>query len=162
MYTEYLNTDFGIATIRATDKGICELSFRANEIDDDVQANDHTAQCKDQLKTYFRGQLTQFTVPVDFAMHPPFYQKVWHYLLGIPFGETKSYLDVAIALGDKNAVRAVGTANGKNPIAIIVPCHRVIGSNGSLTGYAYGLDMKQRLLMLENPIEKGIQQQLFA
>ena len=70
--------------------------------------------------------------------------------------------DIAIELGDRNAVRAVGTANGRNPIAIVVPCHRVIGSNGSLTGYAYGLDMKQRLLMIENPDVYGIQQQLFT
>ncbi|MCL4107171.1 UNVERIFIED_CONTAM: hypothetical protein GTU68_032986 [Idotea baltica] len=90
-----------------------------------------------------------------------FYQKVWNELLKIPYGETASYLDIAKKLGDPNSTRAVGMANGKNPIAIIVPCHRVIGSNGSLTGYAYGNEIKRQLLALENPKEYAINGTLF-
>ena len=162
MFISYLNTPFGLATIRASDIGITELSFSNEKEQEEDKPNEHIHSCKEELKAYFEGKLSLFETPIDMSSGPPFHQKVWKELLQIPFGETRSYLDIAIKLGDRNAVRAVGTANGKNPIAIVVPCHRVIGSNGSLTGYAYGLDMKQRLLMIENPDVYGIQQQLFT
>ncbi len=101
-----------------------------------------------QITAYFARQLTEFTVPLEF--HGTDFQKsVWAALLTIPFGETRSYGEIARQIGRPTAYRAVGAANGKNPISIIAPCHRVIGSNGSLTGFAGGLDAKELLLALE-------------
>ena len=101
-----------------------------------------------QLEEYFLGRLRSFDLPLA-PQGTPFQLRVWKALRRIPYGETRSYLDVAETLGDSKAVRAVGAANGRNPIAIIIPCHRVIGSNGSLTGYGGGIEIKARLLALE-------------
>lgn len=101
-----------------------------------------------QLTAYFKGQLKAFEVPVAPA-GTPFQQAVWRELQAIPYGETISYGELARRLGNPKAVRAVGLANGSNPISIIIPCHRVIGSNGSLVGYGGGLPTKQALLVLE-------------
>lgn len=106
---------------------------------------------KQQLEQYFAGQRQQFDLPLDFQ-GTDFQQQVWQALLTIPYGETRSYKDIAIQLGNEKAVRAVGAANGKNPISIIAPCHRVIGSGGALVGFAGGLDKKQILLSLEQQI----------
>ncbi|MEV0777328.1 methylated-DNA--[protein]-cysteine S-methyltransferase [Streptomyces sp. NPDC050433] len=101
-----------------------------------------------QLDEYFAGGRTEFDLPL--RLHgTPFQRSVWEQLLKIPYGETRSYGQLADALGKSGASRAVGLANGKNPVGIIVPCHRVIGSTGSLTGYGGGLDRKQRLLAFE-------------
>ena len=102
-----------------------------------------------QLGEYFAGKRKQFTVPLDFA-GTDFQKKVWAALLAIPFGETRSYGEIARQIGRPTAYRAVGAANGKNPIAIIAPCHRVIGSTGALTGFGGGLDVKEALLSLES------------
>ena len=101
-----------------------------------------------QLRAYFAGELREFRVPLDPA-GTEFQKRVWSELLKIPYGETRSYGQIAAAIGSPGSVRAVGAANGANPIAIIVPCHRVIGSSGSLVGYGGGLDLKKRLLGLE-------------
>lgn len=101
-----------------------------------------------QLGEYFAGQRTSFDLPLDFA-GTPFQKKVWEALLTIPFGETRSYLEIAEQIGNKKAVRAVGAANGANPIPIIAPCHRVIGASGELTGFGGGLRNKHLLLSLE-------------
>ncbi|MFT7682425.1 MAG: methylated-DNA-[protein]-cysteine S-methyltransferase [Moritella dasanensis] len=101
-----------------------------------------------QLQEYFNGQRHEFSIPLA-ANGTEFQNKVWQALTTIPYGETWSYKDLAIAVGNPKASQAVGGANSKNPISIIVPCHRVIGKNGNLTGYAGGLDIKQRLLNLE-------------
>lgn len=103
---------------------------------------------KQQLEEYFAGQRQQFDLPLDFQ-GTAFQQQVWQALLSIPYGETRSYKEIAVQLGNEKAVRAVGAANGKNPISIIAPCHRVIGSSGALVGFAGGLDKKQILLSLE-------------
>lgn len=102
-----------------------------------------------QLVAYFAGRLACFDVPLDFR-GTEFQKSVWRALLAIPFGGTRSYAAIARAIGRPSAVRAVGAANGRNPISIIVPCHRVIGSNGALTGFAGGLDAKDYLLQLES------------
>jgi methylated-DNA-[protein]-cysteine S-methyltransferase len=102
-----------------------------------------------QLNEYFAGKRKTFSVKLDFG-GTDFQKKVWHALLTIPFGETRSYGQIAKQVGNAKAVRAVGAANGRNPISIIAPCHRVIGSTGHLTGFAGGLDVKQRLLALES------------
>ncbi|MFJ4876612.1 methylated-DNA--[protein]-cysteine S-methyltransferase [Streptomyces sp. NPDC088745] len=105
----------------------------------------------EQLDAYFRGELTEFTVPLH--LHgTPFQRSVWEQLQRIPYGETRTYGQLAQHMGNTGASRAVGLANGKNPVGIIVPCHRVIGSTGSLTGYGGGLDRKQRLLAFEGGV----------
>ena len=101
-----------------------------------------------QLSEYFLGQRKVFDIPIDFE-GTDFQKKVWRALLTIPYGETRSYKQIAQQLGNEKAVRAVGATNGKNPISIIAPCHRVIGSGGALVGFAGGLDKKEILLRLE-------------
>lgn len=101
-----------------------------------------------QLNAYFSGELRIFSLPLDFS-GTDFQKAVWNALLTIPYGETRSYGEIAMQLGNPKAVRAVGATNGKNPISIIAPCHRVIGSNGKLTGFAGGLEAKSFLLRLE-------------
>lgn len=102
----------------------------------------------EQLGAYFAGELKQFDLRLEFN-GTPFQQKVWEALRTIPYGETRSYGEIALQIGNPTASRAVGLANGHNPIAVIVPCHRVIGANGSLTGFGGGLDRKRTLLSLE-------------
>lgn len=102
----------------------------------------------EQLQAYFAGALTEFDLDLDLG-GTPFQRRVWEALLTIPYGETRTYGQIAVQVGSPTAFRAVGLANGHNPIGIIVPCHRVIGANGSLTGYGGGLDRKKSLLALE-------------
>ncbi|RFU49204.1 methylated-DNA--[protein]-cysteine S-methyltransferase [Paraburkholderia sp. DHOC27] len=102
-----------------------------------------------QLGEYFAGKRSEFDIPLDFR-GTTFQKKVWHALLQIPYGETRTYGEIAVSIGSPKAVRAVGAANGRNPISIVAPCHRVIGSSGELTGFAGGLDRKERLLILED------------
>lgn len=105
-------------------------------------------QAAAELREYFAGQRRQFTVPLD-PKGTPFQQKVWKALQEIPYGETRSYKEIAIAAGNEKACRAVGMANNRNPLPIFIPCHRVVGSDGKLVGYAGGLDVKTFLLELE-------------
>ncbi|MGY2681508.1 methylated-DNA--[protein]-cysteine S-methyltransferase [Pseudomonas tolaasii] len=116
------------------------------------EANDSPVllETERQLKEYFAGTRNHFEVELDFA-GTDFQKQVWHALLTIPFGETRSYSQIAHQIGNPKAVRAVGAANGRNPISIIAPCHRVIGASGGLTGFAGGLEAKQYLLALEGP-----------
>ena len=109
---------------------------------------EHSAAAADQLQAYFAGRLRNFSVPLDLR-GTPFQRQVWEQLGYIPYGETRSYRQIAQALGRPNAARPAGQAIGSNPVAIIVPCHRVIGANGRLTGYGGGLHRKQALLKLE-------------
>ena len=156
--------------IGATDNGICLLEF-ADRISIEAEFKDlqkrlyaniiagenhHIIQAKKELAEYFSGERQDFEV----ALHTPttpFRQSVWMELLKIPFGKTCSYMVLAKALKNPGAVRAVGTANGQNRVAIIIPCHRVIGANGSLTGYAGGLERKRWLLELEGSISPRLQ-----
>lgn len=103
-----------------------------------------------ELDEYFAGERREFTVPTA-AVGTVFQHKVWARLVEIPYGATRSYLDLALALGDARLVRAVGAANGRNPLSIVVPCHRVVGSDGTLTGYAGGFSRKEQLLSIEDP-----------
>jgi len=113
-------------------------------------ADEPFASTLGQLDAYFSGSLTTFDLPLA-PRGDAFHQRVWALLREIPYGETRSYGQLAVALGDRNLAQAVGTANGRNPIAIVVPCHRVIGADGSLVGYAGGLARKRYLLALEEP-----------
>lgn len=117
-------------------------------------------ETRDQLRAYFDGRRQAFAVPLAPA-GTPFQKRAWNALLAIPFGQTRSYGEQARAIGQPSATRAVGAANGRNPIAIIIPCHRVVGADGSLTGYSGGLDVKRFLLALETPRETAVQD-LFA
>ena len=120
------------------------LPLHADLIESEVK----TASCRRELEEYFAGARTRFTVSLD--LRGTFFQKqCWQALLDIPYGETRSYADIARAIGRPRAFRAVGMANHDNPVAIIVPCHRVVGSNGDLTGYGGGLEVKRHLLDLE-------------
>lgn len=103
-----------------------------------------------QLREYFAGTRRSFDLPLRFV-GTPFQQRIWRELLLIPYGETRSYADVARTIGRPTAGRAVGAANGRNPLSIIAPCHRVVGANGALTGFAGGVEIKRRLLALESP-----------
>ena len=156
-----IQTPLGEMLAIKSEKGLCMLEFfdgkstekQLKEIenlgeilekDDDI-----LNRLENELNDYFEGNLKVFTIPLD-LIGTDFQKKVWNELIKIPFGETRSYKDQSIAVGDLLAIRAVANANGKNKIAIIVPCHRVIGSDGSLTGYAGGKKRKQFLLELES------------
>lgn len=157
MFIDYLKTPLGLFEFMATDKGICQAIFCGDKVvaDDDsdnqtsaaieAKTNDITKLCKQQLAEYFLGKRKEFTVPLD-PQGTPFQQSVWQCLVKIPFGEVKSYGDIAKMLNKPKASQAVGGANGRNPITLIVPCHRVIGGNGTLTGYAGGIERKLWLL----------------
>lgn len=135
-------SDAGLVAILWEDDDPARVRLTARE-----QRPDHPmlAQTVQQLTAYFAGNLQQFTVPLDFR-GTDFQQKVWTALCAIPFGETRSYGDIARTIGHPTASRAVGAANGRNPISIIAPCHRVIGTNGALTGFAGGVEVKRWLL----------------
>jgi O-6-methylguanine DNA methyltransferase len=120
--------------------------------DDDLSAFDEAAR---QLDAYFAGDRTRFDLDLALA-GTPFQQRVWEALREIPYGETVSYGELAVSLGRPNASRAVGLANGRNPVGIIVPCHRVIGANGSMTGYGGGLDRKRWLLGFERGSQQAV------
>lgn len=151
-----LKTPLGIATIVGDEKGITSISV-SDEGNIFAAIPKVLQEAVNQLTEYFDGKRTDF----DFNLNPvgtEFQQKVWQALLEIPFGKTMSYLELSKKLGDVKAIRAVASANGKNPLWIVVPCHRVIGTDGSLTGYAGGLWRKKWLLEHENPTT---QQSLF-
>jgi len=112
------------------------------------EAHEMVVAVERQLDEYFEGDRTDFDVPLD-LQGTDFQKRVWEQLLEIPYGETRSYGDLARALGDSQMAQAVGAANGNNPVSIIVPCHRVVGASGALTGYAGGVDVKAKLLALE-------------
>lgn len=116
------------------------------------------ARTRDQLGEYFAGERREFEVPLAPAGNP-FRQRVWSLLQEIPYGQTRSYGDLARQLGDRNLAQAVGAANARNPVSVLIPCHRVVGAAGALTGYAGGLDRKQFLLGLEDP--RRVQATLF-
>ncbi|WP_235297758.1 methylated-DNA--[protein]-cysteine S-methyltransferase [Portibacter marinus] len=160
MYIDHLNSPVGLIELQAQASGLHKVSI-VKEAKENVNPNSITEEGKNQLRQYFNGEITTFNLPYLLESGSEFYQKVWKILQNIPYGKTVTYLDIARQLGDPNATRAVGMANGKNPIAICIPCHRVIGSNGSLTGYAYGTKIKRQLLSLENPKEYAINGELF-
>lgn len=139
--------DFGYIKIGYADGNILSLQKCSNPGSQN-QPCALTDKAAGQLKEYFAGVRKTFTLPIKLC-GTPFQMRVWQQLQKIPYGQTRTYKQIAEAVGSPNACRAVGMANHNNPIAIIVPCHRVIGSNGLLTGYAGGLDFKQYLLNIE-------------
>lgn len=147
MYIEYMDSPIGVIEITATETGIASVYF-VEATDQRPTPNALTALCKKQLLEYFASDRKSFDLPFD-QKGTDFQTQVWDALLTIPFGQLATYRDIANTIMNPKAVRAVGAANGRNPISIIVPCHRVIGSNGTLTGYAGGLERKQWLLQHE-------------
>ncbi|WP_055619379.1 methylated-DNA--[protein]-cysteine S-methyltransferase [Streptomyces sp. JHA19] len=149
-----IDSPYGPLTLVAEDGVLCGLYMTdqrhrpAEETFGPLDASPF-AQTEEELESYFAGELRQFTVPLHLK-GTPFQLTVWNHLRTIPYGETRTYGQLAEALGNRGASRAVGLANGKNPIGIIVPCHRVIGATGSLTGYGGGLPRKQSLLAFES------------
>jgi len=142
-------TTYGIITIESDGRAITSIKRKSpTEPNGRKIANKLTDMAATQLDEYFKGKRKQFDLPLN--LHGTSFQlSVWKALSDIPYSETRSYKDIATAIGNPKACRAVGLANNKNPVWIVVPCHRVIGSNGTLTGYGGGLEMKQRLLDLE-------------
>jgi len=157
MIYDLMQTDLAGTLVLAGDaNGLRHLNFAEGKhpltINPDWRRDpDHFKYVKLQLAAYLAGELTQFDIPLV-PEGTPFQMQVWSTLRDIPFGNTVSYQWVADRIGNPKAVRAVGAANGRNPISIIVPCHRVIGKNGQLTGYGGGLDVKRRLLKLEEGV----------
>jgi len=136
----------GHIEIGYTDSTICSVNFTNKPVGG--RRSELSDRADMQLKEYFSGKRKDFDLPLA-LQGTPFRMKVWQALLEIPYGETRSYKDVAVRVGNPKAIRAVGGANHNNPISIIVPCHRVIGADGSLVGYGGGLNNKMRLLELE-------------
>ncbi len=156
--TIFFKTPLGVATVTGDENGITKVSItEESNIEVSTEIPNYLEASVTQLQEYFRGERTDF----DLVLNPSgtdFQKKVWEELLNVPFGKTATYLDIAKRLGDAKCIRAAATANGKNPLWIIIPCHRIIGSDGSLTGYAGGLWRKKWLLDHENPVK---QQSLF-
>ncbi len=154
METVYIKTPLGIAKIAGDSDGLTEISvLDTGEISTEIPKV--LQEAVGQLQDFFEGKRQVF----DLKLNPKgtaFQQKVWQELCAIPFGKTMSYFDLSKKLGDVKAIRAVATANGKNPLWIVVPCHRVIGTDGSLTGYAGGLWRKKWLLEHENPSQQKV------
>ncbi len=159
VYHTYYHSPVGLLRICGTGEYISEVSFRNKKEEGVSPVTDVPVlliECTEQLIQYFNGQRRVFELPLN-QKGTPFQQDVWSMLLQIPFGKTVSYMDMAKRSGDVKAIRAMANANGKNNIAIIVPCHRVIGSNNSLVGYGGGLPRKKFLLELEAKIAHGVQ-----
>ncbi len=157
LQTTYYKTPIGTAKIVGDENGIQSVSVLDEDIETSKEIPKYLQDCATQLDEYFSGDRSDF----DLKLNPQgttFQKRVWDELLNIPYNKTRTYLEQSKTLGDVKAIRAVASANGKNPIWIVIPCHRVIGSDGSLTGYAGGIWRKKWLLAHENPVK---QQSLF-
>jgi methylated-DNA-[protein]-cysteine S-methyltransferase len=165
-WTEWRNTDAPALRLVAGETGLCVIRFLdelpvssdspfCDEASSDEACRDDShpllVEAIGQLRAYFAGSLREFRLPLQME-GTDFQRGVWSLICQVPYGQTRSYRDLALALGRPQAVRAVGAANGANPLPIVVPCHRVIGSNGALTGYGGGMALKRRLLDLEKGI----------
>jgi methylated-DNA-[protein]-cysteine S-methyltransferase len=147
-----MDSPLGSLTLASSARGLASVQFGLNMPIDGIIDDAANLEATEQLREYFDGKRTQFHLPLDVS-GTPFQMAVWSELRKIPYGSTCSYIDIARSLGKPGAARAVGMANHENPIAVIIPCHRVVGSDGSLTGYAGGLHLKQQLLGIETQIQ---------
>ena len=159
IYTTYYHSPVGLLKISGTNDYISEVSF--HDTTQKAEGNKKNLppmiiQCIEQLIQYFHGERRQFEIPIN-QTGTSFQKEVWSELMQIPFGRTINYMDLALKIGDSKATRAVANANGKNNVAIIIPCHRVIGSNKELVGYGGGLWRKKWLLEHEAKIAHGVQ-----
>lgn len=155
-FTAYYHSPIGVLRISGTEHYIGEIHYLNEQPPDaPITLNPLIQQCIEQLIEYFQGLRRQFNIPVS-QPGTDFQQKVWSELIAIPYGRTISYMDLAKRLGDPKVIRAAATTNGKNQLAILVPCHRVIGTKNDLVGYAGGLKRKKWLLQLENKTANGV------
>lgn len=146
----YYDTRIGKLRVEENGIAITKVQFIDKDIQDEIgKKTELLKETIKQLEEYFEGKRDFFDLPLE-PNGTEFQKKVWKALIEIPYGETRSYGEIAKVIGNEKAARAVGMANNKNPIPIIIPCHRVIGANGKLVGYAGGLDIKEKLLELEN------------
>ncbi len=157
MESAFIRTPLGVAKLEGDENGLQTITVLNGEEEITKVIPEVLEDSVYQLKEYFEGQRKDFTLELN-PQGTDFQKRVWKALLNIPFGKTTSYLALSKTLGDVKAIRAVAGANGKNPLWIVIPCHRVIGSDGSLTGYAGGLHRKKWLLEHESPVK---QQSLF-
>jgi methylated-DNA-[protein]-cysteine S-methyltransferase len=155
----YYHSPVGLIKVSATEHCITGINYidEPPTVFEPAEPTPLMIECIEQLIQYFNGERRVFDLPFE-QTGTPFQMKVWHELMRIPFGKTISYIELARRLGDPKSIRAAASANGKNNIAIVVPCHRVIGSNRELVGYAGGLRRKRALLDLENKVANGVQQ----
>ena len=146
----YYDTDIGRIGIAEDGNFITNVFFENEELED-IKINETPLikEAHKQIEEYLRGERKSFDLPIS-ASGTEFQQRVWNALKTIPYGKTVSYKDIAIAIGNEKSCRAVGMANNRNPISIIIPCHRVIGKNGKMVGYGGGIEIKEYLLKLEN------------
>jgi methylated-DNA-[protein]-cysteine S-methyltransferase len=156
-----MHSPVGRLTLVASDDGLAAILWendrpRRVQLNIDAEENGHPVlvETERQLQEYFEGRRKRFALKLDLS-GTAFQRKVWNALLTIPFGETRSYAQIARQIGNPGAARAVGAANGRNPVSIVAPCHRVIGSTGALTGFAGGLRVKAQLLAFEGPEPQG-------
>ncbi|MCB0689863.1 MAG: methylated-DNA--[protein]-cysteine S-methyltransferase [Saprospiraceae bacterium] len=159
----HMDSLIGPLKVTLSEHGLKSISFLFDEecpIDEYI--SERAMPYKLELDQYFQGERKSFSLPLDLNDLPPFHRDVLKMVSTIPYGKTRSYKQIAQVLGNPKSARAVGKANAKNPIPIVVPCHRVIGNSGELTGYAYGTDIKMKLLELENPQTFVSQIDLFA
>jgi len=157
IYFTFLESPIGPIKIVGDETHITEVVFVEEAGNPSKNIPNHLNNCKEQLSAYFQNKLKVFDLPLNPA-GTDFQKQVWQKLLQIHYGKSQSYKAIAQQLGDVKKIRAAASANGKNPIAIIIPCHRVIGSNGSLTGYAGGLERKEWLLKHEGVIKQNNEQ----
>lgn len=155
----YMSSPLGILEIQGNEHGLTSILFENHivsryEATPDAELPDFIPEARKQLQEYFEGKRQEFDLPFSIS-GTPFQKEVWHELLRIPFGKTESYRRVAQWLGDEKVIRASSSAIGKNPISIIIPCHRVVGSQGALTGYGGELWRKAWLLEHESPFKQG-------
>ncbi|MGL5416790.1 MAG: methylated-DNA--[protein]-cysteine S-methyltransferase [Clostridium sp.] len=148
MGKDYLDVMNKILEIKEEDGFLISLDFVDEK--EKIEKTKETEEIKEQLEKYFEGNLKEFNIKRKFLKGTEFQKKVWEAVFNIKYGETKSYKEIGKMIGNEKASRAVGLANNKNPLLIIIPCHRVIGSNGKLVGYRGGLDIKEKLLSLES------------
>ena len=159
MYKKIFNSKIGNIVIVEKNQSIIELKVIKEKNIDIIESDTPLLKkASEQINEYFSGKRETFDLPLN-PEGTEFMKKVWKQLLNIPYGETKTYKQIATEIGNEKAARAVGMANNKNPIPIIIPCHRVIGSNKKLVGYALGLDVKEKLLKLEAKYKEGVKKQ---
>ena len=144
-----IDSPIGDLSLAVDDEGLCRLHFGAVDIGPELEQDDLLTAAQEQLKAYFAGELTEFELPLSVRGWSEFERAVWGQLLRIPYGEMQTYGEVAKAVGDPGAARAVGVACNHNPIAVIVPCHRVVGAGGKMVGFGGGIPLKRHLLELE-------------
>jgi methylated-DNA-[protein]-cysteine S-methyltransferase len=155
VFSTVIDSPIGVLELTSDGTALTEIRFIDDEVEPerrDLDTDPVLQQTVRQLEEYFDGERTDFDLPLSFA-GTAFQKQVWSTLLEIPYAETWSYADLARRIGQPTAFRAVGAANGQNPLPVVVPCHRVVGANGSLTGYGGGLDRKRTLLQLEANIQ---------